>query len=76
MVLPGLETLLRPEAYSTEGKSLVLTIPNKWKRFKHPNRTVNPQAFVNTAINSNIEVFFHTIYRALKLQHRPALGLM
>ena len=47
--------------------------PNKRKRSKRSNRTVNPQAFVRTAISSNIAVFFYMIYRALKLQYRPAL---
>ena len=44
------------------------------KKIKHPNRTVNPQVFVKTTINSNIAVFFYPIYQALKLQYRPALA--
>ena len=47
-VLPCLETLLRPEiciSYTTEDKSLVNAKPNQQKRLKHPNSTVNPQAF-------------------------------
>ena len=59
--------------YTIEDKSLLLAKPNQWKRSKHPNRTVNPQVLVKTAINSIIAVFFYTIYRALKLQYRPAL---
>ena len=51
----------------------LLAKPNQRKRLKHPNRAVNLQVFVKTAINSNIMVFFHTIYRALKLQYHPAL---
>ena len=57
-----------------EAKRLVIAIllktkpgickPNQWKRSKHSNRTVNSQAFVKTAINSNITVFLYTIYQA------------
>ena len=42
---------------TTEDKRLVLANPNKLKRSNHPNRTVNPQAFVKTAINRNIAFF-------------------
>jgi len=51
--------------YTTEDKSLVLGEPNQWKRLKIPNRTVNPQAFVKSTINSNIADFCYTIYQAL-----------
>ena len=67
---------MRPEdgnSYTTVDKNLVLA-KKSTKNIKHPNRTViNPQAFVKTMINSNIAIFFYTIYRALKLQYRPAL---
>ena len=79
VVLLSLKTLF-------EAKRLVIAIllmKNAWylqtkstKRLKHPNRTVNLQAFVKIAINSNITAFFYTIYRVLKLQYRPALCTM
>ena len=47
-------------SYTIQDKNLVLAKPNQLKRLKHPNRTVNPQVFVKTAINSNIAVFFYT----------------
>ena len=39
---------------------------------KYPNRSVNPQGFVKTAINSGI-FLYDTVYRALKLPYRPSL---
>ena len=62
-------------SYTTEDKSLVLAKPNQRKRSKHPNRTVNPQAFLKTVINGNIvHRIFYTIYRALKLPYCSALS--
>ena len=56
-------------------KSLVLAKPNQRKRSKHPNRTVNSQAFVKTTIKKLIVIsrYFSMIYQALKLPYHPAL---
>ena len=69
MVLPLFWGQKNSNSYTIEEKSLVLAKPiaNQWKRSKHSNRTVNPQGFVKTVINSDIVVFFYMIYQAQKL---------
>ena len=72
--------LLRPKDLTNhvmETRAYYLQINNNFKRLKYPNMTIFHQAFIKTAIYSNIVMFFCMIIlcRAIRLQYHSVLNI-